>query len=53
MRVVVFLQSADLVQMETEDIQFNSVSLVTRLDNRVMDLRVSPFVHETCTTLIM
>lgn len=28
--------------METEDVQFSRVSLPTRLDNRVMDLRVSP-----------
>lgn len=30
--------------METENVQFNSVSLVTRLDNRVMDLRVGCFL---------
>jgi hypothetical protein len=28
-------------QMETEDIQFSRVALPTRLDNRVLDLRVS------------
>lgn len=28
-------------QMETEDVQFSRVSLPTRLDNRVLDLRVS------------
>lgn len=27
--------------METEDVQFARVALPTRLDNRVMDLRVS------------
>lgn len=27
--------------METEDVQFSRVSLPTRLDNRVLDLRVS------------
>ena len=31
---------ADL-QMETEDVQFSRVSLPTRLDNRILDLRVS------------
>jgi len=31
--------------METEDVQFSRVSLPTRLDNRVMDLRVSLLKH--------
>ena len=38
-------------QMETEDVQFSRVSLPTRLDNRVVDLRVSrssPTQKEDC-----